>query len=118
MVYGRLFFITQKASYGVRSSYWSSDVVTTGHLPRRAARTLGRGGRTGLFRDKPGQGGCAVIARTTSETAIDDDANAVYGKAGFRNAGGENNLAHASFSGANGSALVRRVERTVQLVNR
>src|SRR3546814_10870163 len=46
-----------------------------------------------------------------------DDAKAVDGKAGVRNAGGENNLAHASFSGANGSALVRRVERTVQLVN-
>src|SRR3546814_17621371 len=52
-----------------------------------------------------------------SSDVCSSDLNAVYGKAGFRNAGGENNLAHASFSGANGSALVRRVERTVQLVN-
>src|SRR3546814_10125441 len=90
---------------------WFPEAVSqAGGLPRRAARTLGSGGLTGLFRDKPGQAGCAVIALTTSETAIDDDAKAVYGKAGFRNAGGENNLAHASFSGAN-----RSEEHTTEL---
>src|SRR3546814_1808333 len=92
MLFLFFFFFKQKTAYEMRISDWSSDVCSSdlaGGLPRRAARTLGSGGLTGLFRDKPGQAGCAVIARTTSGTAIDDDANAVYGKAGFRNAGGE-----------------------------
>ena len=83
-------------------------------LPRGAPRPLDRPGAAHPFGHQPGRARRLIEARTPRQAAIDDDAHAVDGQAGFSDACGEDDLATPLRIGPDGGALIGGVERSVQ----